>query len=765
MAAPIASLAIKLVATTARFEKSINVAGSVVGKFEGRLKRFVKSLFKIGAPLRGLSKAVFGLAKKIEGAFKRVGRSIIALGKRFKKLGVITIGVFKRIAQGIAIAGAAFLGFSIFVGSRFEQAMAGVQGIVNATEKDFKRLEDAALELGKTTKFTATQAAEAEAEFARAGLDVDEILQALGPTLQLAIAGNLGIAQAADITAGIIRGLGKEFTETQGVLENLVRVFTGSLTTLEEVGEAFKELGPIGTAAGKSMEELSASLIVLNNSNIRAGRAGRVLRNILIRLAIQPTEVKSALESLNVSVEDSEGRFRSLADIIDDINDGFKSLTIVEQLATAGRIAGLRSVAGFTRLLAAGGDALRENEAALLAQGSVLERVARVMEDTFIGALLRLKSASEAVGIAVFKIIEPQIRPGIERLAKAFAMLEGFLRRNLERFRGLLSALRGIAVSAIGVVATILGLGAAFDILSGSGGAALKALGRGLTAMDVLLDDTTLAVDIFAAAFMVGILRIEKSFRFFFDEQLPIILKNFIELVSRAFTIAASTAEKIFVRLLSPGLKGGFAQASTELFTLGVRLFFAFGQNLTTAMALGIVGGQKEVEKLITDIIRLEIPTDAGFSIVQTAKKIAKEAAEEFEEAFSKPLLEIPKRVISQAEAEAKINLAGLVDTLQRRIDAKIAERQKQLVEVTEPTDKIIAATGRIANALKVLPLAIGPLAALERGTAEAFRAERGITDPIEKNTRDIADGVEISNDLLEKLLLEAREQIAVVGI
>ena len=384
----------------------------------------------------------------------------------------------------------------------FEQQMARVNALSRATADEFERLNRTARELGKSTVFSANQAAQAMGEFALQGFRANEIIGAMPPTLNLAAAGQLAMGQAAQVTAGIMRGMKLDVSELTRVVDVLAAAATSSATDIPELGEAMRQLGPVGAAAGAEIEELVAVIRVFSDVMIRGAAAGTALRNIFLRLQIQPTEVKKALKDLGVEIGDSQGRMRSLADIVDDLNKGMADYTQVQRNATIAQIAGLRAAAAFTELLGKGGDVIREYTTQLENSEGTAKRIADIQSSTLFGSFKLLTSAASELGI----VLGEKLAPIIRSLSETFTGMATWI-ANLDRqiiqfmvvlgaFVGALSLL-GIAIAAIGVlIATgfLTPIGAAVAFLlrfAAAVAAANVALGRS----DEALKNHTKALD------------------------------------------------------------------------------------------------------------------------------------------------------------------------------------------------------------------------------------------------------------------------------
>jgi len=401
-------------------------------------------------------------------------------------------------------AAAAPLAASSKVFASFEARMARVRALTGAAGKQFSRLEAEAKRLGRTTAFSASQAAEAMSYFALAGYDVEKILGAIGPTLDLAAAGQIDIAQAADIVTKIMAGMGLEADELAGAVDIMAKAMTTANTDLGMLGEAFKYVGPMAKSAGISLEEVTAAIQLLSNAGIQGEMAGSTLRGMLLALTSPSSEAAKELARLGVRITDAEGNVRSLADIIEDLERATAQMGSGQRLATLGRIFPARQAAGAAELLSQGAAKLREATAALQDAGGTAGRIARVQLDTLSGSVTILWSAVEGLAIEVGQALAPVIRRWAEALQKAAGYVAELAKQNGEL---IVKIGKGAALLA-GVGGAMVGLGMAAQVAAfGFGGLARiaglasglfaglgKALGLVTTALAGLLSPVGIAV-------------------------------------------------------------------------------------------------------------------------------------------------------------------------------------------------------------------------------------------------------------------------------
>lgn len=340
--------------------------------------------------------------KNFDSAMKRIAKT---MGKvRAAMEGVARVAK-KMMIAGVAAATAITVAFA-----RFEVRMARVAALTEATAQDFQKLERFARKMGESTVFSANQAAEAMASFALQGFKTEEIIAALPPTLDLAAAGAVSMEMAARITAGVMRGMKIDAGDLTRVVDVLAKATVSSATDIPMLGEAMRGIGPVAQAAGLSLEQTTAALRVFADVMIQGRSAGTALRNILLRLQKQPSEVRKRLEQLNITVIDAKGNLNDLATIVDKLNGAMQGMGRAQKSAVLADLADLRAVAAFTELLNIGGDTLRQYTKELENAGGTAKRVADLQIDTLHGAFKLLISAATELAIVIGNILEPTLR-------------------------------------------------------------------------------------------------------------------------------------------------------------------------------------------------------------------------------------------------------------------------------------------------------------------------------------------------------------------
>jgi len=216
---------------------------------------------------------------------------------RLNTVGNKTVGVLNRVMSGVKGIGqwiyryryriaAAFTAIAYGIGRTymsFEDTMIRTKVALRTTDEDLKLLEETALNIGKTTSYSAVEAAEGMKILGRAGMDTQQILAAINPVLDLSYVAEIDLGEAAEKTAHILQEFSlsaDQATRVTDVLAMSEQLATGSII---ETAEALKFAGIGAAKAGISFEETTAMILELAKGGILGSMAGRALRMAFVR--------------------------------------------------------------------------------------------------------------------------------------------------------------------------------------------------------------------------------------------------------------------------------------------------------------------------------------------------------------------------------------------------------------------------------------------------------------------------------------------------
>lgn len=330
---------------------------------------------------------------------------------------------------------------SVTVGAGFEQQMAKVGAVSKATAEQQKALSTAAKEMGRTTQFSATQAASALEAMSRAGFKAQQSIAALPKVLQLSAASGVSLGESADIVTNVMSSMGKQVSELSHVNNVLVETFTSSNTTLESLASSISYAGGIAATTGVSFEQLNGFLGIFGNAGVSGTRAGTALRQAMATLIDPTKKAADTLKSLNVEVG------QNLVETLRDLENAGASSK--EMIAIFGTEAG----GALLTLQQSGGIAAVEEMAHQLKNvGDVADEIAKKQMDTLQGSFTKLSSAIEGIRISIFEdLIRDDLKIFIDGLTES-------IQNNEQSFRAVVNISKVVLENLLSLGKATLGL-------------------------------------------------------------------------------------------------------------------------------------------------------------------------------------------------------------------------------------------------------------------------------------------------------------------
>src|SRR5690554_4583458 len=222
--------------------------------------------------------------------------------------------------------------------SNFQAAMNGLAAVSGATADQMATLEQQARSLGATSQFSAQQAGEAQRFLAQAGFEVNEILGATPGILQLATAGSLDLASAADIASNVLGGMRMEVDELNRVNDVLAATAARSNTSIEQLGQALSYAAPFAAGAGIEIEDLAAAIGVMSDAGIQGSRAGTGMIGVIRQLSNVTSAGEAVLDRYGLSLEDVDISARGLEPVLNTLREA--NLTTADSIQLFGSEAG-----------------------------------------------------------------------------------------------------------------------------------------------------------------------------------------------------------------------------------------------------------------------------------------------------------------------------------------------------------------------------------------------------------------------------------------
>lgn len=368
---------------------------------------------RFSAPMKNIT----NLTKEQEKQLKRSQNALV----RFGRDGAKALGSLAKYAGG-ALTGAitALSGYSIKVGADFEAAMSKVQAISGASGTSLDALTAKAKEMGATTQFSASEAAQAMQYMAMAGWKDTDMLNGIKGIMDLAAASGEDLASVSDIVTDALTAFGMSAQDSGRFADVLAAASSNANTNVGLMGYTFKYVAPLAGSLKYSVEDVALAIGLMANAGIKGEQAGTALRSTFTRLIKPPKEAADAMSKLGISVKNADGSVKPLNATLLDLRKAFKGLSDSEKAEYASMMAGQEAMSGFLALVnASDGDFDKLSKAIRESEGEA-GRQAKTMNANLKGQLKQFQSVTESIGISIYdKFKKP--------LTKAFAAVNGSL--------------------------------------------------------------------------------------------------------------------------------------------------------------------------------------------------------------------------------------------------------------------------------------------------------------------------------------------------
>lgn len=268
------------------------------------------------------SSSILGSQMQVAGQkIQEVGEKIQSVGDKLSALGSrLTATVTAPIVGGFTAA--------VKTTGDFDAAMSKVQAVSGATASDVELLRQKAKEMGETTKFSASESAEALNYMAMAGWKTEDMLGGIEGIMNLAAASGEELGTTSDIVTDALTAFGYEAKDAAHFSDILASASSNANTNVAMMGESFKYAAPVAGSLGYSAEDVATALGLMANSGIKADMAGTSLRNLFNRMAKPTKESAMAMDRLGISLADDEGKMYSFRQIMDQFRTSMANINM-----------------------------------------------------------------------------------------------------------------------------------------------------------------------------------------------------------------------------------------------------------------------------------------------------------------------------------------------------------------------------------------------------------------------------------------------------
>ena len=384
---------------------------------------------------------------------------------------------FGAVAAGGLVGLGAIAGSSLTAFADLEDQVRRNKAIMGATAAEENMLMAQTRELGRSTRFTAQEVAQAQMYQAMAGMKTNEVLEMTPKLLKLSIASGEDLASTSDILTDNLTAFGLKLQDADHFMDVMAATANNTNTSIAGLGEAYKYVASTSRSF-ESMEEVNIILGTLANNSIKGGQAGRLLGGVYTRLAKATPDMEKAMKKVGISLYDNKGKFKGLRKIIDEMRPKLARMTEEERNYFLTTIAGTEGMRVFSVLLGTTKEDMEKTENAIKNANGATDKMAKEMSDTTKNKIAEFRSAVDDLKLSIGEGLAPTAVDFINKFTEKMKELNSkgtFDTQNVEAyfnkiFNFLSEAIQGFAALKVAAMAESIFAGAGLPVVGAFGG-------------------------------------------------------------------------------------------------------------------------------------------------------------------------------------------------------------------------------------------------------------------------------------------------------
>lgn len=428
-------------------EERVKTCNDMLQKAQGKyddndthVQKWKQAVFDANTELNNLKTSL----EQLPSPLKLVGDALEESGEKITKIGDGVSKTGETLTKKVTAPIVAGFGAAVKETAGFDQSMSQVAAISGATGADFDALRAKAREMGSTTQFSASDAADAFTYMAMAGWKTEDMLSGISGIMNLSAASGEDLATTSDIVTDALTAFGLSADDSAHFADIMASASSNANTNVAMLGESFKYVAPVSGALGISAEDTAVALGLMANSGIKASSAGTAMRSGLTNLAKPTKDMVGYMTKYGIELKENEDGSINLQATMEDMREKLGGLTEAEQAEVASAIFGKEAMSGWLAIINASDSDFEKLTGAIENCDGTAANMAATMQDNLAGDINKVKSAISEFAISIGDILMPKIRAVVSKI-------QGFI----EKLNGLSDSEKEQIVKIAAVVAAI----------------------------------------------------------------------------------------------------------------------------------------------------------------------------------------------------------------------------------------------------------------------------------------------------------------------
>lgn len=391
---------------------------------------------------------------KARAELSRIGSDLNSYGNNLARTGAV-------MTAGISVPLVLLGKSAVNLAKDYQEQMNILGAVSKASGEEMEGLGALAQQLGADLTLPATSAgdaAEAMVELGKAGLSVNDIYGASRGVLQLAAAGNLSNAAAAEIASNALNAFKLSGDQAVRVADLLAAAANSSSAEVNDMADSFKMSAAVASSAGIPIEDLATAMALMANQGIKGSDAGTSWKQMILSIQAPTDKARSLMQDLGISIYDASGSMLEQREIIGNFTEKLGVMSDEQRNAALATIFGSDAVRSANVILMGGVDAW-DAMSGQVGEFGAAAKLANARLEGLPGSLDRMKSSLETAQLALGNAASGPIADladVVTKLATSFSQLNPETQETIVKI-GLMAIAAGPTLTVLGGVLKVAG--------------------------------------------------------------------------------------------------------------------------------------------------------------------------------------------------------------------------------------------------------------------------------------------------------------------
>ena len=270
----------------------------------------------------------------------------------------------------------------VTAGASFEYQMTYIQAITGETSEALDKASKTIKELGASSIQGPQELATGLRTLAEAGISVEDSMKALPSVMNLAMLGEITVAEAARTAQAAMHSYKLTVEDIPRIGDMLSKAAVISATDVKGMSAAMSTAVVAGAQFKISLQDTLTSLALMAQSGVYGTAAGTAFKNVVQELAAPTEKAAKAMKAIGIDAYDAYGKLKPVPEQIDNLREALQGLDEKTSNRVIDMLFGQKGGKGAAAMLTATSEATEALGNSILKSQGYMETATDKLKDT-----------------------------------------------------------------------------------------------------------------------------------------------------------------------------------------------------------------------------------------------------------------------------------------------------------------------------------------------------------------------------------------------